>query len=102
MKKIKVLIKRPGGPPRSVWISDTLENLQRTVGGYIEIVTLCRNLVVICDEEGRLKGKPYNCTINGVSFVGDIIVAGAEGEEIVSYPTDWRTIKQAFPGLWEV
>lgn len=102
MNKIKVLIKRPGEPPRSVWISDTLENLQRTVGGYIETVTLTRNLVVICDEEGRLKGKLHNCTINGVSFVGDIIVAGVEGEEIVSYPSDWQTIKQAFPGLWEV
>lgn len=102
MNKIKVLIKRPGEPPRSVWISDTLENLQRTVGGYIEIVTLQRGLVVICDEEGRLKGKPYNCTINGVSFVGDIVIAGQEGEELADYPTDFQTIKAAYPELWEV
>ncbi len=102
MNKIKVLIKQPGKAPYTTWISDTLENLQRTVGGYIETVTLTRNLVVICDEEGRLKGKPHNCTVGGVEFVGDIIVAGVEGEEIVSYPTDWQTIKQAFPGLWEV
>lgn len=102
MNKIKVLIKRPGEPPRSVWISDTLENLQRTVGGYIEIVTLQRGLVVICDEEGRLKGKPYNCTVGGVSFVGDIVIAGQEGEELTDYPTDFQTIKAAYPELWEV
>lgn len=102
MKKIKVLIKRPGEPPRSVWISDTLENLQRTVGGYIEIVTLQRGLVVICDEEGRLKGKPYNCTVRGVSFVGDIVIAGQEGEELADYPSDFQTIKAAYPELWEV
>ena len=102
MNKIKVLIKRPGEPPRSVWISDTLENLQRTVGGYIEIVTLQRGLVVICDEEGRLKGKPYNCTVRGVSFVGDIVIAGQEGEELADYPTDFQTIKAAYPELWEV
>lgn len=102
MNKIKVLIKRPGEPPRSVWISDTLENLQRTVGGYIEIVTLQRGLVVICDEEGRLKGKPYNCTVRGVSFVGDIVIAGQKGEELADYPTDFQTIKAAYPGLWEV
>lgn len=102
MNKIKVLIKRPGEPPRSVWISDTLENLQRTVGGYIEIVTVQRGLVVICDEEGVLKGKPFNCKINGFSFVGDIIVAGAEGEELADYPTDFQTIKTAYPELWEV
>lgn len=101
-KKIKVLTKRPGALPRSVWISDTLENLQRTVGGYIETVTLQRGLVVICDEEGRLKGKPYNCTINGVSFVGDIVIAGQKGEELTDYPTDFQTIKAAYPGLWEV
>lgn len=113
MNKIKVLIKRPGEPPRSVWISDTLENLQRTVGGYIEIVTLQRGLVVICDEEGRLKGKPHNCTVEGVDrvggiivtgveFVGDIIVAGVEGEKLADYPSDFQTIKAAYPGLWEV
>lgn len=102
MNKIKVLIKRPGEPPRSVWISDTLENLQRTVGGYIEIVTLQRGLVVICDEEGRLKGKPHNCTVRGVSFVGDIVIAGQDGEELADYPTDFQTIKAAYPELWEV
>lgn len=101
MNKIKVLIKRPGEPPRSVWINDTLENLQRTVGGYIEIVTLQRGLVVICDEEGRLKGKPHNCTVRGVEFVGDIVIAGQEGEELADYPTDFRTIKAAYPELWE-
>ena len=45
--KIKVIIKEPGRYPRSVNISDTLENLQRTVGGYIETVTLASNLCVI-------------------------------------------------------
>lgn len=100
--KIKVLIKQPGRAPYSTAINDTLENLQRTVGGYIEIVTLQRGLVVICDEEGRLKGKPYNCTINGVSFVGDIVIAGQKGKELADYPTDFRTIKAAYPELWEV
>ena len=33
-KKIKVIIKEPGKKPRCVYISNTLENLQKTVGGY--------------------------------------------------------------------
>ena len=45
--KISVLIKEPGRVPRHVAISNTLENLQRTVGGYIETVTLCSDLVLI-------------------------------------------------------
>jgi hypothetical protein len=49
-EKTGVLIKEPGRNPRHVNISDTLENLQKTVGGYIETVTICSDLVVICDE----------------------------------------------------
>lgn len=63
MAKIGVIIKEPGRLPRHVNISDTLENLQKTVGGYIETVTLCSDIVLICDEEGRIKGKPHCCNI---------------------------------------
>lgn len=58
-KKIHVLIKEPGKKPRSVNISHTLENLQKTVGGYIEAVTLTNDFVIICNEEGRLKRLPW-------------------------------------------
>lgn len=102
MKKIRVLIKRPGEMPYTAWMSDTLENLQRTVGGYIETVTIRRGLVVICDEEGRLKGYPHNCTIDGIEFVGVIIIAGVSGDDLASYPCDRSTILSAYPGLCEV
>lgn len=99
--KIGVLIKEPGRTPRHVNISDTLENLQKTVGGYIETVTLCSVLVVICDEEGRLKGKPHCCNIGGVDFVGTIVICGVEGEEFADLPIDWKDMKRLLPGLWE-
>lgn len=102
MRKIRVLIKRPGEMPYTAWMSDTLENLQRTVGGYIETVTIRRGLVVICDEEGRLKGYPHNCTIDGIEFVGVIIIAGVSGDDLASYPCDRSTILSAYPGLCEV
>ena len=38
--KISVLIKEPGKQPRHVNIENSLKNLQKTVGGYIETVTL--------------------------------------------------------------
>jgi Domain of unknown function (DUF3846) len=42
----------------------TLEQMQRAVGGFIEIVTVGgtwdRREILIVDEEGRLKGKPVN------------------------------------------
>lgn len=61
--KIKVIIKRPGVKPYATNISDSLENLQRTVDGYIETVTLAENLVLICNEEGRIR-KLYEVVLN--------------------------------------
>jgi hypothetical protein len=78
---IWVWIKRPGKMARHILVTNTLEVLQEWVDGYLETVTISRDCVVICDEEGRLKGKEYNCTIEGVDFVGDIILAGVKGSE---------------------
>ena len=101
MGKIGVIIKEPGRVPRHVNISNTLENLQKTVGGYIETVTLCSDLVVICDEEGRIKGKPHCCNIAGVVFVGTVILAGVDGDEFADIPCWYGDFKRLFPQLWE-
>ena len=86
MRKIKVIIKRPGEKPYTTWISDRLENLQKTVEGYIETVTVCTDLVIICNEEGRIRNLPYNCTILGADFFGTILLAGINGEEFGNVP----------------
>ena len=85
-KKIKVIVKDPGKPARVVWISNRLENLQRTVGGYIETVTISTDVVIICNEEGRIRNLPYNCTILGADFFGTIFLAGINGEEFGNVP----------------
>ena len=96
--KIKVIIKRPDEKRGHVaWISNTLENFQRTVEGYIETVTVASDLVIICNEEGRLLGLEPNCTICGYSFVGTIVLAGVKGDEFCSIP-ECMTLKW-FSGL---
>lgn len=94
-KKIKAIIKRPDEKiGHMTAISPSLENLQKTVGGYIETVTFGK-AVIICDEEGRLKGKEYNCKIGTVDFVGTIIMVGSDGEEFADVPIDfgaWKTL----------
>lgn len=105
MQKIKAIVKRADEEyGHMTWISNTLENLQRTVGGYIETVTLPGGVVIICDEEGRIKGKPFNCVIfqhsmaARVDFYGDIIVVGADADEFSDVPIDLKLWKQIFLG----
>ena len=100
--KIRVFTKRPGCPPRSVWVTNSLKNLQNAVGGYIETVTLTADLVVICNEEGRILGLPHNCEICGVDFCGDIIIAGVRGDEFADVPVGIKELRRMFPRLWEV
>ena len=38
----------------------TLEELKEIVGGYIEIVRLNKNEIMIVNEEGKLNNLPYN------------------------------------------
>lgn len=100
--KRSVIIKRPGEIPRHVNMSLSLENLQTYVGGYIETVTIGSGWCIICDEEGRLKNKPYNCEVCGIDFVGTIVFVGIDGDELTDFPCDFKQFKMVFPDLWEV
>ena len=103
MKKdseIICVIKDPGERPIVASIPNTLEALQKAVDGYIETVTIASNLVLICNEEGRLLDLPDNCTVCGVSFVGSILAAGVNRDTFISLtPDQIRTVKYLFNGL---
>ena len=99
---IRVLMKKPGDEPWIFDIQNTLDDLQNKVGGYIETVTLASDLVIICNEEGRLKGLEYNCTICGLDLVGTIILCGTDGENFTDLPVSYGEMKKLFPSLWEV
>ena len=62
---MKVIRKDPGQQPKLVEIPNTLEALQEAVGGCIETMKFCTDACVVCDEEGLLKGKEYNCNFSG-------------------------------------
>lgn len=77
---MRAIVKEPGHRPRIAEIENTLTALQKVVGGYIETVTLAKDCCIICNEEGRLQGLPYNLTFGGISFVGTVLFVGVAGD----------------------
>ena len=73
--------KEPGKGWKVAEIENTLEALQQGVGGKLEAVTLASDACILCNEEDRLLGMPYNITICGVSFVGPLLIVGIAGED---------------------
>lgn len=98
--KKSVVIKEPGCKPRHVNISTSLENLQKTVGGYIETLTIATDMCFICNEEGRLQGLPYNFTSCGNPFVGTVILIGVAGDDFADLPLTFAEVKKAFPEMF--
>lgn len=83
---MKVIVKHPGKAAAVEDVDNTLEALQGLVGGYIEVVSVATNCVLICNEEGRLLNLPYNCSIMHIDFYGPLIVAGADGCDFADSP----------------
>ena len=99
-KKITIMRKRPGEAPAFVEIENTLEALQHEVGGYIEPFTIMKDLTILCNDEGKIIGLPYNCKLFGEVFVGTILFVGVRGEHFTNVPMDEKKAKRLFPSLW--
>lgn len=58
---MRILKMKPEQKPERVDIPDTLEAMQKVVGGYIQAVYPFEEPVaLICNEEGKLNGLPLN------------------------------------------
>ena len=68
--------------------------------GYIETVFV-NDLVIICNEEGLLKGLPNNCNVAGIDFVGTIIFIGIQGKEFSDIPCEFQQFKKQYHSLFE-
>lgn len=95
---MRVIKKEPGKFPEVVDIPNELEDLQKAVGGYIEVYQVSTDLAILCDEEGKLKGEEYNCTLLGEDFVGTILLVGLDGPEFCDVDPH---VANLFKMLWE-
>ena len=102
---MKVIIKRPCDQfGEEATIPNTLKALQEAVGGYIETVTLDNGVVLICNEEGKLRDMPYNFTVRRMvhtflpvsnPIFGTVIACGADGDEFADIPigfNEWKAL----------
>lgn len=99
MAKIRVIIKRPDEKVGHVCnISHTLENLQKTVEGYIEVIPIEGEIVLICNEEGKLKSLAHNFKMPYDTIVGTVIICNVEGEDFADLPDGyiktWKKLLQ--------
>ena len=85
---MKIIFKEPGRTPEFRNIDGSLETLQELVGGNIEPITLGNGMVILCDEDGKLKGKEPNIYLDRIkdTLVGNVIFLGEEGEDFTDFP----------------
>ena len=83
MATIKVLVKDPGKAPVITEVENTLEAFQELIGGNIEAVTKKDGLVMLVDEEGKIKGLPANFKDYRLEdmIVGRAIFVGDAGDD---------------------
>lgn len=111
--KIKILACPVDREPYITNIENSLKNMQNYIGGYIETVTVLKNpqVILICDEEGVLKGRAVNPSIPDLDeyggwapgIVGDCFFCGVSGEEFADLPDKWKDVllkraKEAYRG----
>ena len=77
-KKLKGLLVAENKLPEVVEIPDTLKSLQELVGGYIEYCYMPEHedVVLICNEEGKINGMGPNRDIGHDIIFGPFFVIG--------------------------
>ncbi len=77
----KMVIVEPHKPAYEAIVEDSIESLQREVGGYIEITyPFDDNAMIIGNEEAKLIGMEGNRRINGSVYAGPLLIAADDGE----------------------
>lgn len=82
---IDIMVVEPMKKPRKETIYNTLEQMQKTVEGYIEMVPLEDNIVLICNEDGRRANLKPNRRVGSSVIMGTFfLTAIGENEDFVS------------------
>lgn len=78
---MKVVIKKVGEQAQVTEIENTLDALQKFVGGHIEVVSVGGEIIMICNEEGKLNGLEYNFKLGNDFIVGNVLFVQAKDDD---------------------
>lgn len=79
-KKLKIIYKQVGKDPIEMEIEDTLEAKQKLVDGLIEVVPYKEDLLLVCNEEGKIINLKPNLDFGYDYIAGDCFVIGDDYE----------------------
>ena len=100
-KMIWAIIIEPDKAPRMETIYSELHTLQRLVDGYIEVCPLAEDMVMIINEEGKLRGLPKNfwMEVIGDYIVGTAVFVGVDGDDFDDVPVTLSDPYSVMPDL---
>ena len=75
-KELKIVLKKVGENPEIMNIENTLERKQELVGGLIEVVPVLEDVLLVCNEEGKLENLLPNLIFPYDYIAGDCFFAG--------------------------
>lgn len=84
-KRIRVVLVEAGKPPYVKTIRNSIESLQKVVGGDIQMLGLSVGETLVCNDEGKLLGLDGNRRVGNDIIAGTFFIAGDnEDGELVS------------------
>ena len=102
-KQIRVIYKRVGFDPVEVTVDNTLEHMQKMIGGYIETIPwyFYNGMRLLCDEEGKLDHRPVNFVFKGDAIVGSVMWVGTDCDVFDDCPYDLTEFRRRWPWLFD-
>ena len=79
-EKIRIVLKKVSKEPKVMNIENSLESKQKLVNGLIEVVPVTDDILLICNEEGKLENLVPNLVFDHDFIAGDCFFIGDDYE----------------------
>ena len=96
---LRVMVVEPDKEPYEKYLRGDLESMQEVVGGNIETTrdNLLPGMLLVVNEEGKIKGLPYNRCTHCDIICGTFFVCKNAKDDFKSlYDSDIRMIKEVY------